>query len=166
MKAFGRSGFVDAIWASEDGQLLGVVADGKLVISVNAGADGVWRDLPAGITQVAWLDGWLRAGRLTLFLGTDNGLFESLDGGVRWMRRENGLPAGPVDTWLRGEAILMASLRQGGIYLSRDGGTNWTRLDEDAERGRTTALVQIGQGIVIVGSQSEGVLQLDLGSLK
>jgi hypothetical protein len=43
---------------------------------------------------------------------------------------------------------------------------NWTRADEDAERGRTTGLVQIGQGIVIVGSQSEGVLQLDLGSMK
>ncbi len=70
MKAFGRSGFVDAIWASGNGQLLGVVADGKLGISVNAGADGVWRDLPVGITGVAWLDGWLRAGRLTLFLGT------------------------------------------------------------------------------------------------
>jgi len=40
---------------------------------------------------------------------------------------------------------------------------NWTRVDEAAERGRTTGLVQTGQGIVIVGSQREGVLQLELG---
>jgi len=76
------------------------------------------------------------------------------------------LLAGPVDSWLRGDGILIASLRQGGIYLSRDEGMNWTWADEDAERGRTAGLVQIGQGIVIVGSQSEGVLQLDLGSMK
>ncbi|HKM81058.1 MAG TPA: hypothetical protein VJY15_08875 [Candidatus Acidoferrum sp.] len=162
MKAFGRSGFVDAIWASSDGQLLGVVADGKLAISVNAGADGVWRELPAGITQVAWLDGYLHAGRLTLFLGTDNGLFESLDGGTRWMRRENGLPAGPMESWLRGDNFLMASLRQGGIYLSRDEGTSWTRLDEDAEKGRAAGLAEVEPGVVIVGSQREGLLQLDL----
>ena len=163
MKAFGRSGFVDAIWASGDNQLLGVVAGGKLGISVNAGADGVWRDLPASITEVTWLDGWLRAGRLTLFLGTPQGLFESLDGGMRWIRCENGLPAGPVDRWLRGDGVLIASLRQGGIYLSRDEGMNWTRVDENAETGRTTGLVQTGPETVIVGSQGEGVLQLELG---
>jgi photosystem II stability/assembly factor-like uncharacterized protein len=166
MKAFGQSGLVEAIWASVDGQLLGVVADGKVGISVNAGTDGVWRDLPAGLTGVTWLDGRLRAGTLTLFLGTREGLFESLDGGIHWTRRENGLPAGPVDSWLRSEGILIASSRQGGIYLSRDEGMNWTRVNAEAEKGRATGLVQIGQGIVIVGSQSEGVLQLDLGSMK
>ena len=140
-----------------------MVADGKVGISVNAGTDGVWRDLPAGLTDVTWLDGWLRAGRLILFLGTHEGLFESLDEGIHWTRCENGLPAGPVDRWLRGDGILIASLRQGGVYLSQDEGMNWTRVDEAAERGRTTGLVQTGQGIVIVGSQREGVLQLELG---
>ena len=94
MKAFGRSSLVGAIWASADGQLLGVVADGKLGISVNAGTDGVWRELPAGLTDATWLDGWSRAGKLTLFLGTREGLFESLDEGMHWTRRDNGLPAG------------------------------------------------------------------------
>jgi hypothetical protein len=73
------------------------------------------------------------------------------------------LLAGPVDSWLRGDGILIASLRQGGIYVSRDEGMNWTRVDDDAQRGRTAGLVQIGKGIVIVGSQREGVLQLELG---
>ena len=163
MKAFGRSSLVGAIWASADGQLLGVVADGKLGISVNAGTDGVWRELPAGLTAATWLDGWSRAGKLTLFLGTREGLLESSDEGMHWTRRENGLPAGAVDRWLRGDGILISSLRQGGIYLSQDEGLNWTRVDEDTERGRITGLVQMGQGIVIVGSQSEGVLQLELG---
>ena len=81
-------------------------------------------------------------------------------------RRENGLPAGPVDSWLHGDAHVIASLGQGGVYFSRDEGMNWNRVDEDAERGRTTGLVHIGQGNVIVGSQSEGVLHLDLGSMK
>jgi len=54
-------------------------------------------------------------------------------------------------------------LRQGGIYLSRDEGMNWTRVDDDVQRGRTSGFVQTEQGIVIVGSQREGVLQLELG---
>jgi len=162
LKAFGRSSFVDVIWASEDGQLLGVVSDGKLGISVNAGADAVWRDLPAGINEATWLDGWLTAAGLTLFLGTQEGLFESLDGGTHWMRHQNGLPAAPVEKWLRGDGYLMATLRQGGIYLSRDEGTTWTRLDTDAEKSSVTGLVSTDPGIVVVGSQSEGVLQLEL----
>jgi hypothetical protein len=76
------------------------------------------------------------------------------------------LPAGPVDSWLHGDAIQIASLRQGGIYLSQDEGLNWMRVDSDAERGRITGLVQIGQGFVIVESQREEVLLLELGSMK
>jgi photosystem II stability/assembly factor-like uncharacterized protein len=162
LKAFGRSGFVDEIWASEDGRLLGVLADGKLGISVNAGADAVWRDLPAGVSGVTWLDEWLSAERLTLFLGTQEGLFESLDSGIHWMRYQNGLPAAPVEKWLRRDGFLMATSRQGGIYLSRDEGVTWTRLDTDAETGRVAGLVEIEPGVVAIGSQSEGVLQLNL----
>jgi photosystem II stability/assembly factor-like uncharacterized protein len=165
LKAFGRSSFVDVIWASEDGQLLGVVSDGKLGISVNAGEDAVWRDLPVGITTATWLDAWLTAAKLTLFLGTQEGLFESLDGGTHWMRHQNGLPAAPVEKWLRSGGFLIATLRQGGIYLSCDEGTSWTRLDADAEKSSVTGLVATSPGIVVVGSQSEGVLQLELPPL-
>lgn len=164
MRGFGRNGFAQAMWASEDSQLLGMVANGKLGISVNAGADAVWSDLPAGISEVAWLDGWLHGGGCTLFLGTDHGLFESLDGGVHWMQREGGLPAGAMERWLRGDNILMVSLRQGGLYLSRDEGANWTRLDGNTEAGRVAGLAEVEPGVVIVGSQKEGVLQLELGS--
>lgn len=162
LKASGRSDFVDVIWVSEDGQILGVVSDGKLGISINAGADAVWRDLPAGITGVAWLDGWLTAEKLTLFLGTQQGLFSSLDCGIHWARHQNGLPAAPVEKWLRSNGFLIATLRQGGIYLSRDEAATWTRLDGDAEKSSVTGLVATDPGIVVVGSQSEGVLQLEL----
>ncbi len=162
LKAFARSAFGDAIWASEDGRLLGVVADRKLGISVNAGTDAVWHDLPAGVTEVTWLDGWLNAGRLILFLGTQEGLFESLDGGIRWLHHQSGLPAAPVEKWLRSDGFLMATSRQGGVYFSRDEGTSWMRLDADAETGRVEGLVAIEPGVVVIGSQSEGVLQLEL----
>ena len=162
LKAFGRSGFPDTIWTSEDGQLLGLVSGGKLGISANAGADAVWRDLPAGVAEVTWLDGWVTAEKLTLFLGTQQGLFSSLDGGIHWARHQNGLPAAPVEKWLRRDGFLLATLRQGGIYLSRDDGATWTRLDADAEKGRVTGLVATGPGVIVIGSQSEGVLQLEL----
>jgi len=89
-----------------------------------------------------------------------------MDEGVHWTGRDNGLPAGPIDGWLRGDGILFVSFRQGGIYLSQDEALNRARVDADTERGRGTGLVQIGQGIVILGSQSEGVLELDLRSMK
>ncbi len=166
VKDFGHAGFVDAIWISDDGQILGVVAGGKLGISVNAGVDADWRDLPADVIEVGWLDGTLNAGRLTLFLGTQQGLFESLDGGMNWTRNQSGLPAAPIEKWLRGDGFLIVTLRQGGIYLSRDEGATWARLDANAERGRVAGLVAIEPGIVLVGSQSEGVLQLELPRAK
>jgi hypothetical protein len=162
MNAFGKSRSLDAIWASADSQMLAVVADGKLGISLSAGKDAVWHDLPAGISRVGWLDWNIRETRRVLYLGTREGLFTSDDGGIRWTRGGNGLPAAPINDWLDGGNFLLASLTQGGLFLSRDEGIHWMRVDEDEERGRTAGLVQTAPGRILVGSQGEGVLQLEL----
>ena len=48
------------------------------------------------------------------------------------------------------------------MYVSRDAGNTWERVDQDAERGRFTGIVETQQGVLSVGSQSEGVLRLFL----
>jgi len=86
----------------------------------------VWRDLPAGLTDVAGSTDGLRAGRLILFLGTHEGLFESLDGEFTGRDARMDCRQDLVDRWLRGDGILIASLRQGGRSTPpKDEGMNW-----------------------------------------
>ena len=99
-----------------------------------------------------------------LFLGTNEGHFASLNEGIHWTRSGNGLPAAPLQDWLHVDTFLLVSLKQGGIFCSQDEGMNWSRIDGDAERGRTAGFVQTAPGRVLVGSQREGVLKLELDS--
>ena len=97
----------------------------------------------------------------TAFLGTTRGLFVST-GGVSWSLIQGGLPAGPVEQWLRNGNVWCVSERDGGLYISRDSGASWKRVDGDAERSYVTGLVGLREGTILVGSQSEGLLRLDL----
>jgi photosystem II stability/assembly factor-like uncharacterized protein len=160
LRAFGKAAGVRAIRVSAAGRLLNVLADGKLGTSNDGGETAVWRDLPLAATGVRWIDTMTSSTGQSVFLGTDQGLYESKDGGVRWERHEAGLPAGQMEEWLRTESFLMATLREGEMYISRDAGRTWERIDQDAERGRFTGLVETGPGVVVAGSQSEGVLRM------
>jgi hypothetical protein len=48
------------------------------------------------------------------------------------------------------------------MYVSRNAGKTWERMDQDAELGRFTGLVETQPGVLAIGSQSEGVLRLFL----
>ncbi len=125
----------------------------------------MWSDLPVAGGAVRWidvetaLDGW------NVYLGTDQGLYQSNDKGIRWERREAGLPAGQLGEWLRTKEFCIATLREGGMYMSQDGRT-WERVDHDAERGRFSGLVETEPGVLSVGSESEGMLLLTVKERK
>jgi photosystem II stability/assembly factor-like uncharacterized protein len=164
LKAFGRTAGGRAMWVSPNGQVLYVVVAGKLGSSSDGGATAVWSDLPVSGAAVRWLDAVTSATGTSIFLGTDQGLFQTTDGGVVWERKESGLPAGPLDEWLKTRSLWITTLREGGIYISRDSGRTWERVDHDAERGRVTGLAETEPGVLAVGSQSEGALRLSMKS--
>jgi photosystem II stability/assembly factor-like uncharacterized protein len=162
IKAYGRGGKVSAVWVSTTGREIGVVTDGKFGWSSDGGESAVWRDLPVTAERVVWLDVAEPGSEKTVYLGTSRGIFASRDAGVHWQSVEGGLPTGRVEQWLRHPGVWGVSERDGGLYISQDNGATWKRVDQDAERGRFTGLAVTPSGAVLAGSQSEGLLRLEL----
>jgi photosystem II stability/assembly factor-like uncharacterized protein len=162
LPAFRHTAGLRAWWVSANGQVLLVVGDGKLGKSDDAGGTAVWRDLPIADAAVRWIDTVNSTRGTSILLGTAKGLYESKDGGAGWELHEAGLPPGQVEQWLRTERFWITTLREGGMYVSRDSGKTWERVDQDAQRGRFTGLVETMPGRLAVGSQSEGVLGLSM----
>ncbi len=158
LKAFDLVENPNALLVSPDGALLVVVADNKFAASRDGGQTAVWRDLPLAASGVVWVDRTASSAKATLFLGTTEGLFVSIDESSTWLRQQGGLPAGEIDSWLRSPRFLAATLREGGMYVSTDDGNSWLRVDREAERSRFVGLVETDPGTVVIGSQSEGVL--------
>jgi photosystem II stability/assembly factor-like uncharacterized protein len=165
VKAFSRSLTVQALWVNESGSKVAAVAGGRFAVSNDAGATAVWRDLPLAGTEVRWLAGGVGE-KPAFFLGTDKGLYQSDDEGAQWRLIEGGLPAGRIERWLDGQKLEAATLGGGGMYLSYDRGTNWTRVDSDAERGRFSGLAEVSPETILAGSESEGLLRLNTGTVR
>lgn len=161
LNAFGGEEEIRAAWISNSGREVGAVVGGKLGLSTDGGETAAWRNLPVAEEQVLWLDVDGSKSTATEYLGTSSGLFFSGDAGVHWQRMEAGLPAGRVERWIRQPGFCTLTERDGGIYVSQDGGA-WRRADEDAERGRFTGLVRLQSGALLAGSQSEGLLRLEV----
>ncbi len=165
LPAFAHEATASALWVSGDGQVLALASEGKLGISHDAGKTAVWRDLPADGSQVSWilLDSPAAA---SLWLGTRSGLYLSSNEGEKWRQAGSGLPVAATDHGIRGKDLFGVTLVQGGIYVSRDGGVSWVRIDKDAQHGRITGVVETQPGRIVLGSQSEGVLQWDSAEQK
>jgi photosystem II stability/assembly factor-like uncharacterized protein len=162
LKAFGPGAKVRAVWLSTTGQELAAVRDGKLGFSSDGGETAVWRDLPVPDEREFLLDVVERGPKKILYLGTSRGIYLSHSAGAEWQTVTGGLPAGRVEQWLLQTDVLAASERDGGLYISRDGGAFWERVDQDPERSRLTGLVAMPDGAILAGSQSEGLLRLEL----
>lgn len=162
LRAFGHGGPIRAVSVSADGHDVLVARDGKLGISDNGGGTAVWRDLPVSLDAVIWLQPGDSGAKEGLFLGTTNGLYVTHGQADSWMRVEEGLPAAPVTHWLQTSDSFVAAERDGGLYISKDRGAHWQRVDRDSERGEFNGLVSAGPGRILGGSQSEGLLQLEL----
>ena len=160
---FGSAGSTGPIWVSKNGNEIGAVSEGKLGISSNGGHSVQWADLPVSVENVLWLKAMEGDTPETIFLGSREGLFAlSRTGNNAWVKVRGGLPAGGVEHFSYGPRVWAASERDGGVYISQDRGVSWKRFDEDAERGRFSGLVVKQRGTVLVGSESEGLLELEL----
>ena len=162
LKAFPAASGAPIIWASPIGDQIAVVQDGKLALSGDGGETASWKDLPIPAMQTLWIDQIVSTDKSRLALGTTAGLFLSNDGGSSWAVAGGGIPSGRVEMWLATTSLWIISERTGGLYLSRDQGASWARIDQDSERGTFASLVDLGRGILLIGSQSEGLLQLEI----
>jgi len=162
VNAYGGAGKARAMRVSAEGLDIAVVADGKLGVSKDAGESAVWLDLPVSAEKIAWIGEEQSGTGDAMYLGTAEGLFFSAEDKA-WQRVEGGLPAGDINECLRSRGLWVVSQRNGGLYVSRDHGASWQREDRDAERGNFTGLVETTPGILLMGSQSEGLLGLEPG---
>jgi photosystem II stability/assembly factor-like uncharacterized protein len=162
IKAFGRATETRAVAPSDSGRELSIIADGKLGWSADGGETAMWRDLPVAAERVSFLDVAGSGPGAMIYLGTEQGVFVSVATEATWRKLEGGLPAGGVERWLRRPALWAVSERDGGLYVSQNSGGSWKRVDRDAERGRFTGLVETSAGAVLAGSQSEGLLRMEL----
>jgi photosystem II stability/assembly factor-like uncharacterized protein len=162
LRAFTGGELIRALWVSSTGSEIAVVRDGELGLSTDGGDSTVWRDLPVANERVLWLDLAESGSGTTLFLGTSKGLYISNNAAANWERVEGGLPAGQMERFLHDSRFWVATERDGGMYLTQDEGSTWKRVDGDAERGRFTGVVTMGQGEILAGSQSEGLLRVGI----
>jgi photosystem II stability/assembly factor-like uncharacterized protein len=90
-----------------------------------------------------------------IFLGTDQGIFKSLDGGEDWTA-STGIPPGVSVTTLRSrEPVVVAGTPGAGLYESDDSGATWTRVS--AGPSAVTALDVSPSGIFFAGGTDSGI---------
>jgi photosystem II stability/assembly factor-like uncharacterized protein len=121
-------------------QMLAVGPDGRLYLGALYGGLNVsddsgqsWQDLTANLPgERTWSSALAFGPNNSLFLGTDVGIYRSLDGGQSWTRASEGLPLDPDQG--KPQAVralaafgqrLYAALTKGGVFVSEDQGQSW-----------------------------------------
>jgi photosystem II stability/assembly factor-like uncharacterized protein len=159
LNSFARFNAAEAVDVSTDENRVLVLDRGKLGISADGGSNAIWRDLPGDGGTARWVRGAEKGSRI--FLGTDAGLYMSMDGGGTWTRVEHGLPPTRMQFFLESGEKFFVTTSQGGLYVSGDNGENWTRLNPQTEWNGISGLVELPQGRIALGSLSEGVVALE-----
>ena len=95
----------------------------------------------------------------TLYLASNHGVYQSVDGGVNWKRGMTSTGPIPDDdaqslvldaSSVVGSRILYAGISSNGVFRSNDGGLNWTRILDGTTPAVQTALGTDTFGKVIV----------------
>jgi photosystem II stability/assembly factor-like uncharacterized protein len=120
-----------AMAVSTDGRLYLGALYGGLYVSDDGGQS--WLDLSAAIGgDRTWSSAIAFGPNNSLFLGTDIGVYRSLDGGQTWSAANTGLPLDPdlgtpqgVRALAFNQGRLYAALTKGGVFVSDDQGQSW-----------------------------------------
>jgi hypothetical protein len=104
---------------------------------------------------------------LTIYAGSDAGVYKSTDGGTNWTAFNNGLGNLVVQALVVSptNALIAYAATVGGVYLTSDGGTNWASVNSGLANLAAQALVMhpINPAILFVGTAG-GVFQTTNGA--
>ncbi len=123
---------VQTLAAAPDGRLFLGALDGHVLVSADAGES--WQNLSEAIPDHRmWSRTLAFVDDRTILLGTDIGIFRTVDGGQSWVESSVGLPLdGELDTIQAVRALVVgqhgrvyAALNAGGVYVSGDEGQTW-----------------------------------------
>ena len=77
---------------------------------------------------------------LTIYAGTNNGLFKSADGGEHWFSLELSVPVTALAIDPQNPGILYVGTDGNGIYKSVDGGQTWAAMNTGLTNNKVYAL--------------------------
>jgi photosystem II stability/assembly factor-like uncharacterized protein len=135
---------------------------GGLYFSDTNGA--FWAPLTNGITNPFIFDVTISPNDPGVIYAASVGrVFVTIDGGVSWAERTQGLPADGIITQVTLEPglpqMVYASVRNGGIYRSNDGGTTYQPVGPSLPVGGTipVAVSTVTPGKLFAGTRAKGV---------
>lgn len=155
-----------ASWAIPLAEPIAAAATGPFTPTVayaGTANGGFWRTAN-GTSWTEWSDGltasWVTAIRatspLTLFLGTDDGVYLSSNGGGSWMPSSLGMPGNALVLALEKDgSVVVAGTADVGAYRSLDGGESWEDGSTGLGIGAVNDLVKAGR--VLHAGTGDGV---------
>jgi photosystem II stability/assembly factor-like uncharacterized protein len=132
--------------------------------------DGIFRSSNRGTTWTAWNFGLFDLHILsilvspdfqndkTVYLGTESGIFCSVNGGLGWRELEFPVAAAPVTSLARTDTRILAGTEAAGLFSSIDDGSTWDLLVAEETIGSISS--------ILTASNSEVVLLMNTDGLK
>ncbi len=85
----------------------------------------------------------------TLFVGTNNGVFKSVDFGVSWTNISNGISNLTINAFDVDGLTMYAGTNGGGVFLSTDGGLNWAPVNTGLTNLTINAVMISGSNVLL-----------------
>ena len=133
-----------------------ITGDNGAAISTDGGYswNGV-TDIPSG--SVVYSAAWSGADPSVAYAATDDGIYQTIDGGASWQPERRGIPDGTIATLVAvnpaNNAQVVALDKQGDIFRSADGGSSWRQVgDTQGKQPDSLAFDPGNRGVALVGT--------------
>jgi photosystem II stability/assembly factor-like uncharacterized protein len=152
------SGAYRCIYAGASGEVMASIDADPLRRSTDFGSN--WHDIPTPSTVLAVT----RTHDASLLIGTYDGIYKSVDMGIRWSQDTTG-PGDIVGTFAVASSGDVFAASYQGIFRSTDNGNSWKKTDFPIHDLAIYSLAVNINDLLVVGAYNHGVFtSIDLGS--